>query len=725
MKNFMLISLWLWIIVGQAAAQQVVFSVQALDEHKAVPLAGVIVQVLGTGTAGITDTEGKLDLSNLPPGSYQIRFQMVGFERKEVRAIWTAEATLNLQVLLHEAHEALETVIVSSTRSSRTVADIPTRVEFISGEELEEKANMKPGDIRLLLSESTGILVQITSATSANASIRIQGLDGRYTQMLRDGFPLYSGSASGLSLLQIPPLDLRQVEVIKGSSSTLYGGGAIAGLVNLISKTPAEEGETSVLLNGTSAGGFDASAFYGKKNELWGSTLFAAYNANAPYDPAGIGLSAIPNFKRYTFNPRLFAYPTSSLQMDLGLNLSHEDRRGGDMELLREGTVLGRNAFFENNLSTRVSSQFSATQKYDSRGVMQFKNALNYFARKLQTRGNGLEGNQFSTFSEFNYQLNSLSSDWVFGGNLWTEQFEEVNSVLPRSYNLSTIGAFVQNTWNINEVWILESGLRTDNVSGYGLAVLPRLALLWKSKSQFTSRIGGGLGYKAPTIFTEESERLQYQNILPLERETTNLERSYGLNWDLNYRTALFDDKLVVHLNHLFFYTYLHKPLFLEFVGNNLFRIVNQQGWADTRGMETNLRWESGNFKWIMGYTYTHARLKSGASLRENPLTPRHRFNSVLFYEVHDKLKIGWESYSFSRQQLSDGSEGQSYWIMGFMAERIWEGFSLFINFENFLDARQTRFDSIFTGDLQNPQFREIYAPLDGFVFNGGLKIRL
>lgn len=139
--------------------------------------------------------------------------------------------------------EHMEEVLIRSTRSRRSIANLPTRVEVISGEELAEKGNMKPGDIRMLLNETTGIQTQQTSATSYNSSIRIQGLDGKYTQLLKDGYPLYSGFSGGLSLLQIVPLDLQQVEVIKGSSSTLYGGGAIAGLVNLISKTPGEERE--------------------------------------------------------------------------------------------------------------------------------------------------------------------------------------------------------------------------------------------------------------------------------------------------------------------------------------------------------------------------------------------------------------------------------------------------------------------------------------------------
>src|SRR5258708_27431656 len=102
----------------------------------------------------------------------------------------------------------------------------------------------------MLLTESTGIQTQQTSATSASASIRIQGLDGKYTQMLKDGFPLYSGFASGLSILQIPPLDLKRVEVIKGSPPTFYGGGAFPGLINFVTKDPSNKRELSLLVNG-------------------------------------------------------------------------------------------------------------------------------------------------------------------------------------------------------------------------------------------------------------------------------------------------------------------------------------------------------------------------------------------------------------------------------------------------------------------------------------------
>lgn len=92
-------------------------------------------------------------------------------------------------------------------------------------------------------------------------------------------------------------------------------------------------------------------------------------------------------------------------------------------------------------------------------------------------------------------------------------------------------------------------------------------------------------------------------------------------------------------------------------------------------------------------------------------------------YELEEKLKIGLEGYYFSPQKLSDGANGQSYWIFGLMMEKLWEDFSIFLNFENFTDTRQTRFDSIYTGSISDPQFRDIYAPVDGFVVNGGVKL--
>ncbi len=627
----------------------------------------------------------------------------------------------------------MEEVIISTLRSSRTIADEPTRLEVIAGEELDEKANMKPGDIRMVLNESTGIQTQQTSLTSGNALIRIQGLDGRYTQILRDGFPAFAGAAANLGILQTAPLDLKQVEVVKGSASTLYGGGAIAGLVNLISKTPQRSRELRFLLNGTTAGGLDISGFYGQQYGKAGLTVYVARNGNNAYDPAGIDLTAIPDFSRYTVSPKLFWKPTERTSVRLGVDVIREVRLGGDMHYVRAEEAPAGHTFFEENTTSRGLVQALVEHRTGDHSRIAVRGSHSLFYRGLRTRSDWTEGAQNNTFGEVTYTHEGGRAEWIVGATYYRESFAEMlrsgsSRVLPLDYAQQTAGAFVQSTWRISPRFILESGLRGDYVADYGFALLPRTSLLIKVTEGLTSRIGGGLGYKAPSPFTEQTERIGYANLLPISPATNILERSYGANWDVNYRTRILGGKVSLSVNQLFFYTNLQRPLLLDqdFPSRPTYQLVNIRGHFDSRGAETNIKLGYGDFKLFLGYTYTDAALhRDGQSKERYPLTPVHRLNNVLIWEHDEQWKVGLEAYYFGQQRLSDGATGRDYWVCGAMAERLWERVSVYINFENFLDARQTRWDTVYTGTLSAPVARDIYAPLDGFVANGGVKLRL
>lgn len=725
MKRFFMLFVAMACVISAFAQNNLTIKIQDADSNA--PLAGATVTIKTLNKTLSTDTQGQVTLANIPDGTYSIEYRYIGYISKIDNLTFPSAGNSELLVLLNTAEgEELEEVTVSSTRSSRTIATIPTRIEVIAGEELDEKANMKPGDIRMVLNETTGIQTQQTSATSANASIRIQGLDGRYTQILKDGFPLFTGAASGLGLLQIPPLDLKQVEVIKGSSSTLYGGGAIAGLVNLISKTPTEERELNLHLNGTSAGGLDINGFYGEKFGKVGLTVFASRNSNEPYAPGEIDLTAIPKFTRYVFNPKLFLYFNDRTSLNFGINSSIETRTGGDLHYIK-GNGDADHSFFERNNSDRVSSQFSLNHKIGERSEINIRNSLSYFNREITIPGYLFDGSQYGSFSEATFMTGNDKLEWITGLNVWTDRFREnqQTEVSLRDYDQTTFGAFVQSNFHAANWLELEAGLRGDYVVDYGFSLLPRISALFKINEKWNSRIGGGLGYKTPTIFTEESERIQYQFVLPISSSTNILERSYGANWDINYRTSLFNEQVGFSINHLFFYTFLNNPLTMERESTGAFRFVNSPGHMDSKGMETNVKFTYDDFKLFVGYSLTDAKIHEGNVLRQNPLTAKHRLNNVLMYEVEDRWKLGAEAYYYSKQTLNDGTRGESYWIFGFMAEKLWERFSLYINFENFTDTRQTRFDNIYTGSISNPVFRDIYAPLDGFVVNGGLKIRL
>lgn len=666
----------------------------------------------------ITDSTGKISISNIPAGKQAFTITHIGYAEKEIELLFPLTLT-EYEVVLEEEEDEEEEVIVTATRTSRAIANTPTRTEVISGEELSEKANMKPGDIRMLLNESTGIQAQQTSATSYNSSIRIQGLDGRYTQVLKDGLPLYAGFSGGLSLLQIVPLDLQQVEVIKGSSSTLYGGGAIAGLVNLVSKVPKQERELMFLSNFTSAGGLDLSGFYSQKFSKTGYTVFASRNTGRAYDPAGNGFTAIPEFERYTINPRIFLYGKKT-QADFGFSYIGENRIGGSMDYIKNGIT----GYYEKNRSNRFTTQLDLTRQINEGGTLRFKNSYSRFGRNIGTPGYDFSGVQQSSFSELTYTLSrEKKQSMVIGVNLITDDFtEDAKSAPVRDYHYNTFGWFAQATIGSDKI-SLETGLRGDYTSPYGFSLLPRISAIYKITNSLTLRAGGGIGYKTPTVFNEESERLHYENILPITAFSTANEKSAGYNIDVNYRIRL--GELGISINQLFFYTKLDKPLLLVDAGNGYSAFRNADGHMDTRGFETNLKMTWQDLKLFVGYTYADVTTHYSGIQSLMPLSARNRLNNVLMYEKEGNLKLGLEAYYVGEQLLSDNTIGRSYWTAGFMAEKFWNKFSVFINFENFTDVRQTKFGPIYTGPPSDPVFKDIYAPVDGFVVNGGIKLKL
>jgi len=244
------------------------FKVKVQNEETKQPVKDAKVFIESDDISAATDADGKARLDGISAGEKTVEIFADGFESQELTLVFPlsddGERLISMKV--NEVGE----VTISSTRTGREIDDTPTRVEAIDEEEVDEKSNMRPANVSMVLHESTGIQVQQTSATSFTQSIRIQGLDGRYTQILKDGFPAYGGFSGSLSVLEIPPLDLKQVEIIKGPSATFYGGGAIAGVVNFVSKVPEEKPVTSLIFNQTSALGTDLSIFNSRRFERFG-----------------------------------------------------------------------------------------------------------------------------------------------------------------------------------------------------------------------------------------------------------------------------------------------------------------------------------------------------------------------------------------------------------------------------------------------------------------------
>ena len=706
------------------ATAQNTFKAIIKDEKTKEALDSVSVFLKGTQNGTTSDEKGFVLIKNIPNGKQTFVFSSFGYRKIEKNILFHQNETI--VIFLEPTAEELEEVkVTSTTRSSRTIKNIPTRIEAIAAGELDEKSSMQPGNIKMLLTESTGIQTQQTSQVSGSASIRIQGLDGKYTQLLQDGFPLYSGFASGLSILQIPPLNLKRVEVIKGSTSTLYGGGAIAGLINLITKEPTDTREISFLANINQTQALDLSGFYAEKYKKSGLTIYASSNSQKAYDVNNDGFSDIPKFDRYTISPKFFYYPNEKTTFSLGVNAGFEKRMGGDMQVI-DNKSDATHTFFERNNSNRYSTQAKFEKTFDNKNILTIKNSVGYFNRKIEKQTYNFEGQQVATFTEANYLIPNEKSEWNLGANLVSDNFKQINLVADKlDYYNATFGIFAQNNLNITEKFILESGLRLDISNRSNVFVLPRLSLLYKINEKLSSRFGGGLGYKSPTIFSEETEEKAFQNINSLDFSKINPEKSYGLNADVNYKTTIFDE-VSFAVNQMFFYTIIKNPLVLNPVPSTVnYAFENANGNIETKGFETNVKLRFEDISCYIGYTYIDAQRNFDNNSIVNPLTAKHRINANLMYEWEEKLRIAYEVFYVGNQYLTNNEKVRDYWVMGVSGEYKFKYFSLFLNLENFLDSRQSKWENMYSGTIQNPQFREVYTPTDGFILNGGVKIRL
>lgn len=703
-----------------AKAQTSDIQIKVISESENEPIFGATVYFEELEKGAVTDFDGIATFNEIPNGEHIIIVSFLGFET--LKTTIQIPSNSDLIFKLKSGGNELDEVVLQSSRSTRTVKKIPTRIEFIGVEEMGEKAIMNPTNISMVLRESTGIQMQQTSLSSGSTNIRIQGLDGRYTQLLRDGFPLYGGFSSGLSILQIPPLDLQQFEIIKGSSSTLYGGGAIAGLINMVSKTPDEEPALDIMLTQTQSLGSTANVFYSKRNEKFGISLYGSGHYQKAYDPEDDGFSNLPKTKSISFNPKFFYYPSDKTTFWLGLNGTYDDRIGGDITKIESGEN-GIHQYTEENISKRLSSQAVYKTQIDSISSLSIKNSVSFFDRNLTIPDFNFDGKQTNTFTEITYQRETSKADWIFGANLYTSNFDENdNATLQRDQTDITYGLFANNIYDLSDSWILETGLRADYNTDFGFFPLPRISLLYKNDNGFSSRIGGGLGYKIPDIFTEEAEFINFENIIGIDKSSLKAERSYGVNLDFNYQTRLFET-IGFSINQLFYVTAINNGLLLNSTNNGLFAFENATDEILSKGAETNIKFTYKDFRWFLNYALIDTKLNYLAGNPQKPLTAKHNAGSVLMYES-DKWRIGYETFYTGKQFLSNGTETTDFVTMGLLLMRNFKFGSAFVNFENFTDRRQSRFSPLVLPPHENPEFPEIYAPTDGFIFSVGIIIK-
>jgi outer membrane receptor for ferrienterochelin and colicin len=665
-----------------------------------------------------TDTNGKARA--LIKGPVLATISMTGYTAKEFLLSISSDTTIIISLAQEE--KQMEEVIISSTRTDSRIENTPTRVEVLGSEEVEEESGVKPTHIASLLGDVAGIQAQQTSAVSGNTDLRIQGLPGSYTQLLRDGLPLFGGYAGSFSILQIPPLDIKQIEIIKGSSSTLYGGGAIAGMINIIPKRPKlGSDERYLLLNQSTLHESNINIFLSDRDKKRGYTFFAGGTYQKPMDVNNDGFSDLPLTEMMVVHPTFYAYPNEKNTLSIGLNSTFEERRGGDMLVLRNVRNTDHQ-FYILNRSYRNSLDLSWEKKINKTDKFTVKGIGSWFYRNITSNSFGLKGKQLAWFTEASYVTKRAKHDIVSGLNITGENFSRKlpdSSFLP-NYDRFTIGIFVQDDWRIHPKWTLESGIRFDFHNEFGSFILPRLSLLFKASPSLTSRLGGGLGYKVPTLFNSEIDERDYRIVKFDPNSKIRSERSYGANWDVNFKKKINDVTLTI--NQSFYFTHIKDPLVAVTSSTSIiYKTAGQP--VITKGFETWIMIAYDELEAYLGYTLVDAQKKYAPLNHYLELNARNKFASVISYEFSPRMRACLEATFIGRQYLEDGSRTPAYPIMAGMVRYDIGHFSFVLNCENAFDYRQTRKESIVIPPYTNPSFKQIWAPIDGRSVN--LSVRL
>jgi outer membrane receptor for ferrienterochelin and colicins len=677
------------------------------------PVAGAAVTINDVSTQ--TGRDG-IAFAAVAPGKVQVRVEKQGFH--PAAASLLADEAREWRVLIElEPQEPLkETITVSATRTDRRMQDSATRVEVLERDEIEEKMLMTPGDIVMMLNEMGGVRAQTTAAPLGAASIRIQGMRGRYTRFLADGLPLFGQQGAGLGILQIPPMDLGQVEVVKGVSSALYGAGAMGGIVNLISRRAGPEPVYEFLLNRSSRGASDALLFLASPlSGHWRASLLGGGDWQERDDIDSDGWADLARYARGIVRPRLFWDSGKGRTAFLTGGFTYENREGGTVP----GAAL--------RATGAPYTEALRTRRYDVGGSAQWLIRNRFVATARLAASSQRHEHRFGEtrerdrhgllFGELAVRGSFGRHTWVGGAAAEQEAYDPVD-VRRFAYRYTTPGLFFQDEADIARWLSISVGGRADFHSRYGAFLSPRLAALlhWRG---WTSRLSAGQGFVAPTPLTEETEAAGLSRLampMPLVAE-----RGRSASFDLTR------NKGPASYTVTFFASRIQHPM--EVRSDERYEITNLAKPTTNTGMELLGTWRKAPFSATASYTYVRSRKVEMGERVDVPLTPRHSFGIAGVWGKEAVGRIGVECFYTGRQRLEQNpyrSVSEPYAVFGVLVERRAGPVRLFFNAENLTDVRQTRWNPLLrpTRGVDGRWTVDAWAPLDGRVFNGGIRLR-
>lgn len=543
-----------------------------------IPYASILI--VGTSTGTVSNDAGEFEFKKLKPGKYKLRVQALGYKSMEKTVEVSADFTTVVHFPLVEEAIVTDEVVVSANRNevSRKVAPV---VVNVMGAKLFEAVNST--DLSKSLDYQSGLRVENNCQNCGFPQVRINGLEGPYSQILINSRPVVSALSGVYGLEQIPVNMIDRVEIVRGGGSALFGANAVGGTINIITKDPVNNSfqVTSGLsnMNGKSwEQHMGANVSMVSKDNSYGIALYEVYRNRNPYDADDDGFSELGKLNMNTFGLRAYYRPTQFSRINIEYHTTNEFRRGGNKfdlqphetditeqtkHVINSGGLSYDLFWKEYKHKVSVYTSVQHTDRNSYYGAHQNENAYGKTKDLTWVAGGMYMGNMtnclFSpaTFTGgFEYQDNSLH-DKMPGYHRDMQQ------------NVRIAGTFIQNEWNINK-FILLVGLRMDKHNLINNPIFsPRVNLLYKPSDVFQARATYSTGFRAPQAYDEDlhvtavgGEGMLIKLAKDLKPERSN-SFSGSVDWTANF--GHFQSNILVEG----FYTELRNVFVLDRIGED------------------------------------------------------------------------------------------------------------------------------------------------------------
>lgn len=554
------------------------------------PLEAVTVQLESKSLKKWTtsDRNGHYAIS-LPAGEYRLKIRSLGYIPYDDKVVIAEEETLSQDVALKEDVLGIDEVVVTATKTKENRKDAPVLVSVTTHREL---ANVKAHTLMEGLVFQPGLRTEVNCQNCGTSQVRINGLEGAYSQILIDSRPIF-GSLNGVyGLDQIPANMIERIEVIRGGGSALFGSNAIAGTINVITKNPtkneAQASMVSNLIGGKS--GDVVSSFNGSlvsENYMRGISFHAMQRSRQAYDDNGDDFTEITRLRNLNAGAKLFNDFTDRHKLTAELNVSNENRRGGnkldepehlaDLAESIRTQMLGGNASFD-YFSPAYNHKFTAYTSAERTRADNYYGSFDGIDIEASSGNYGvtkeniwLLGGQHTAY----VPTGKGNLQWTSGAEYQYDKIAEKRqnpNVLAVNQKANTFGLFTQADWRISPKIKVLGGVRLDNINSDIMkksvtALNPRASVLYNIDENFIARGSYSRGFRAPFFYSEdvhselqggEARRVKLAD--DLKKETSD---SFTASFEYNH----------AHDNHQFvamiegFYTALHDRFTYEDAG--------------------------------------------------------------------------------------------------------------------------------------------------------------